>query len=310
MDIARLEPVALRDLWRHEAHDFTTWLANNLDLLSNAIGTDLSLVGTETSAGAFSADILAEDSQGNSVIIENQLERTDHDHLGKLITYMSNLEAKIAIWVTSDPRPEHETAVHWLNEALPADTGFYLVKIQAYRIGDSSPAPLLTVVAGPTEAAREIGQQKKDLAERHIRRLQFWEQLLERAKPQTSLHARISPGKESWISAGAGRTGLGYNYVILQDGARVELYIDTGDGELNKMIFDALADNRQKIEDTFGMPLHWQRLDDKRACRIAHIISIGGLADEDSWLALQHQMIDAMVALERTLQPHIKGLKG
>jgi len=124
--------------------------AENLDFLSETIGFQLSLDQREISAGAFSADIRAEDPQGNFVIIENQLEKTNHDHLGKLITYMSNLEAKTAIWITSEPRPEHETAVHWLNETLPADTSFYLIKIEAYKIGDSDPAPLFTIVAGPS----------------------------------------------------------------------------------------------------------------------------------------------------------------
>ena len=308
MDIARLEPMLLRDLWKHEARDFTAWLAENLDLLGNAIGTDLTLVSTETSAGAFSADILAEDGEGHTVIIENQLERTDHDHLGKLITYMSNLDAKTAIWVTSDPRPEHEKAVNWLNEALPADTGFYLVKLQAYRIAGSPPAPLLTVVAGPSEAGREIGQQKKDLAERHILRLQFWEQLLQRAKQQTQIHARISPGKDNWVSAGAGKSGLTYAYVVLMDGARVELYIDTGDAEKNKTIFDHLADKREQIDGEFGQSLDWQKLEHKRASRIALLIAGGGLTQQDTWPDLQDRMISAMVRLHAALQPHIRKL--
>ncbi len=133
MTISRLTKVPLRELWKHEAHNFTGWLAENLDFLSDTLGFKLTLDQKEIAAGTFSADIRAEDSQGNYVIIENQLEKTDHDHLGKLITYMSNLEAKTAIWMTSEPRPEHETAVHWLNETLPADTAFYLIKVEAFR---------------------------------------------------------------------------------------------------------------------------------------------------------------------------------
>jgi len=100
----------------------------NLDFISDAIGIDPAFVEREKSAGDFFVDILAETGDGDLVVIENQLERTDHDHLGKLITYMSNLDAKIAIWITSQPRPEHEKAVQWLNETLPADTGFYLIR--------------------------------------------------------------------------------------------------------------------------------------------------------------------------------------
>ena len=105
MKIARLEKVPLRKLWAHEAQSFTVWLSENLDFLSETLGFDVVLVQKEAAAGPFSADMLAEDPQGNYVIIENQLEKTDHDHLGKLITYMSNLEAKTAIWITSEPRP-------------------------------------------------------------------------------------------------------------------------------------------------------------------------------------------------------------
>ena len=165
MHIARLTRVPLRELWAHEARDFTTWLAENLDLLGEALGIPhLTLVQREAAAGVFSADILADDGQERLVVIENQLESTNHDHLGKLITYLSNLDAKIAVWITSAPRPEHERAVHWLNEILPADMAFYLLQIEAYRIGDSAPAPKFTVVAGPTREARQAGEQKKEFA--------------------------------------------------------------------------------------------------------------------------------------------------
>src|SRR5215510_2832197 len=117
MVISRLTRIPLRELWKHEAHGFTYWLAENLDYLNEALDLELSLVEREASGDmTFSADILAEDGSGNYYIIENQLEKTDHGHLGKIITYMSNLEGKSAIWVTSEPRPEHEKAVHWLNE--------------------------------------------------------------------------------------------------------------------------------------------------------------------------------------------------
>jgi hypothetical protein len=309
MHISRLEPVPLRELWRNEARDFTAWLAENLDFLGETLEIDLSLVEQEASAGAFAADILAEDGSSNPVIIENQLERTDHDHLGKLITYLSNLDAKVAVWITSEPRLEHEKAVHWLNEALPVDTAFYLVRIEAYRIGDSPPAPLLTVVAGPSLEAKQIGDQKKELAQRHLLRLEFWGQLLEQAKEQTSLHARISPGKENWISAGAGRSGLAFNYVIRMSDAQVELYIDKGETEANKGIFDQLSANKEQIEEAFGAPLDWQRLDDRRACRICHRLTVGGLADRDRWSEIQDTMIDAMIRLEKALKPHIKRLR-
>lgn len=308
MKIGRLEMVPLRELWSNEALDFTAWLADNLDFLGDALGIELSLVEREASAGSFSADILAEDRSGSPVIIENQLERTDHDHLGKVITYVSNLDAKLAVWITSQPRPEHEKAVHWLNEALPADTAIYLVKIEAYRIGESRPAPLLNIVAGPSLEGKEIGGQKKELAQRHILRKEFWEQLLAAAKKRTTLHARISPSKEHWASAGAGKSGLAFVYVILMHEARVELYIDTDTTEKNKSFFDRLSADADQIESAFGAALDWQRLEDRQASRICWHLTEGGLAHRDRWAEIQDAMIDAMVRLEKAMKPHINRL--
>ena len=253
MPIARLTRVSLRDVWPHEAHDFTRWLAENLDYLEEVTGLSLTLIGHEAPTGDFAVDILAEDGEGNLVIIENQLGHTDHDHLGKLLTYMSNHEAKTAIWIASQPRPEHEKAVQWLNETLPADVSFYLIQVGAVRIQDSAPAPLFSVVAGPSRESRQIGTQRKELAERHLLRLEFWERLLEKASQRRHPHARISPSKDHWISAGAGKTGLTWAYVILMEHARVELYIDTYDVERNKAIFDSLARHREIFRFPSGL---------------------------------------------------------
>ena len=309
MQIGRLQKVPLREIWRNEARDFTNWLADNLDLLGEVLGVNLTLVKREASAGTFSADILAEDGSGVPVIIENQLEATDHAHLGQLMTYLSNLQAKTAVWISSQPRPEHEAAIHWLNQYLPADVAFYLLKVEAYRIGTSEPAPAFTIVAGPTTEGKQIGEQKEELAERHVLRLEFWGQLLKKARQQTQLHAAVSPGKENWISAGAGKSGLGFNYAIRMSDAQVELYIDRGDGEDNKRIFDQLLAQREVVERDFGGPLDWQRLDDRRASRIRYVLPGGGLTSRDRWPMIQDAMIEAMVRLERAVKPAIKRLK-
>ena len=308
MSISRLKNVPLRKIWAHEAHSFTIWLTENLDILSEKLGFEISLIEREAAAGLFSADIWAEDNLGNYIVIENQLEKTDHDHLGKLITYMSNLEAKTAIWITSDPRPEHETAVHWLNETLPANMAFYLIKIEAYQIDNSAPAPLLTVVAGPSKESKQVGAQKKELAERHVLRIEFWQQLLEKAKKKTLLHANISPGKDNWITAGSGKSGLGFNYVVRMNSAQVELYIDRRNLDENKRIFDKFFAAKNDVELIFGEPLDWQRLNDRQASKIRHVISELGLLNRDRWSELQDKLIDAMVRLEKAFQPEIRKL--
>ena len=178
--VGRLERVRLRDVWSHEAQDFTPWLAENIDVLNNAIDLSLSIVEREHPAGDFSVDLVAEDESGNPVIIENQLERSNHDHLGKLITYLTAIGAKAAIWIVSDPRPEHISAISWLNESSSAS--FYLLKLEAVRIEDSPPAPLLTLIVGSSEESQEAGETKKEFTERYILRHRFWTQLLERAQ--------------------------------------------------------------------------------------------------------------------------------
>lgn len=311
MNIGRLQRVPLREIWVHEAQSFSTWLSNNLDLLEEVTGLRLSLVEREKRAGAFFADVLAEDDAGNLVVIENQLGATDHDHLGKILTYMSNLDVKIAIWITSSPRVEHEKAVSWLNEISPADTAIFLLKIEAVRIGDSPPAPLFTVIAGPSNEQREIGTTKKEMAERHKLRLEFWKQLLERAKKERrlSLFERISPSTQNWVSAGAGRSGVAFSFVIRMEDAQVEVYIDTGEEKENKRIFDALYAQKEKIEQEFGSALDWQRLEGKRACRIRYVMEGGGLRDKERWEHIQDKMIDAMTRLEKAFRQPINELR-
>ncbi len=309
MAIGRLERVPLRDLWRHEEHGFSAWLAQNIEPLAEVLGISLTEPQREVTAGSFSVDLVAEDSESNRVVIENQLEATDHDHLGKLLTYLTNLEAKKAIWIARETRAEHVRAVSWLNEITPDDVEFFLVKLAAYRIGSSDPAPLFTVIVGPSQETKGFGQQKKELAERHLVRLRFWEGLLARAKEQGfMLHAGRSPVKEAWIGTGAGRTGLSFNYVIwMKDEAGVELYIDTGDPEENKLIFDGLAAKRLEIESEFGGGLEWERLDERKASRVRHTIRLGGLASgEDRWPAIWNSMIDAMRRLSEALRPFLE----
>jgi len=309
--IGKLKKVPLREIWANEAKDFTAWLSENLDALNEVMETNFSVVDTEKSVGDFYLDIMAEDSNGNLVIIENQLEKTDHDHLGKLMTYLSNLGAKTAIWITSNPRDEHIKAVNWLNEATPEDVAFYLVKVEAVRIENSQPAPLFSVVAEPTEMVKDIGREKKEYAERHYLRKEFWTQLLEKAKRRTNLHQNISPVIYSWIGTGAGKAGLGYNYVIANSYAGVEIYLDRGKDfpALNKERFDELYKHKDEIEKVFGGKLSWERLDKKRASRIAFRFEGVGLKDKDQWPYIQDGMIDAMIRLEAAFKPYIKQLK-
>jgi hypothetical protein len=309
MQIGRIQRVQLRDIWPHEARDFTTWLCENLEVLNDKTGLGLIQATCEQRAGDFSVDLIATDGAGGEVVIENQLEKSNHDHLGKLITYLAAVGAKAAVWIVSDPRPEHVAAVSWLNQK--PDSAFYLLKVEGIRIGESDPAPLLTLITGPSEELRDIGEhkQERELQARHLIRQAFWKQLLEKANNAGNVFKGIHPGVEHWISKGAGKSGLTYVFAVRQHDGQVELYIDTGDEQVNQAIFDQLLVSKAEIESSFGEPLEWEPLEGKRACRIKKVIDdLGGWQDEPAWPELQDAMVDAMTRLQHALRPKVAAI--
>jgi hypothetical protein len=192
-----------------------------------------------------------------------------------------------------------------LNETSPDDTAFYLVQLAAYRIGSSEPAPLFTLIVGPSAESKVFGKQKKELAERHIERLAFWEGLLAHARAKGVLtHAQRSPTKDSWLSAGAGvRSGISFVYNIWTDGAAVELYIDTGQRSENERIFDLLLSRREAIEAAYGGQLDWDRLEGKRACRVRAEFAGDGLHAKEHWGTIQGGMVNRMERLSKAMKP-------
>ena len=182
--IGKLERVGLREVWQHEALDFTSWLEKNIEILKETLDFSLIDVERERPAGSFNIDLVAKDQETDrTVIIENQLEKSDHDHLGKILTYMTAVEAEIAIWIVADPRPEHVAAVAWLNRST--DFSFYMIKVEAVRIGNSLPAPLMTLIVGPSEDAEAVKHTKDELAERDQLRKEWWEKII---PPQAQIY--------------------------------------------------------------------------------------------------------------------------
>lgn len=310
-DVGRLVRVPLREVWKREAFDFTTWLQENLDLLGEHLDVELENAEREQNAGAFSVDLVAEDEHGSTIVIENQLEKTDHDHLGKLITYLAAFDADRAIWISSDPRPEHVKAVAWLNDSTPAS--FHLFKVEAVRIGDSPPAPLLTQIVGPSAEAKQVAQSKKEKNERQIARQEYWSQLLELARSRTRLFSTVSPSQHAYISTGAGVSGLSYQYRVRQEDARALLWIDRGkdQAEVNVAILEHLRHHQDQIESAFGGPLVWNSMEDARACKI-----VAEVPGAPGWRTPVDQreegmllLIGVMDKLEKALSKEITGLK-
>ena len=296
-----MERVPLREVWEHEEQDFTPWLQNNIDVLNEVLKDEetnlyLSDPEREQDTENFYVDIVAEDERGNTVIIENQLGKSNHDHLGKLITYLAATEAKAAIWIVSDPRQEHVDAISWLNRSQLAD--FYLLKLEAYKIENSSPAPLLTLIVKP--GPRIINNDDP--------RFLFWTALLERMKKKSGLFANISPQSSIWISTGAGKYGLSYQFVIHKHDVQVLFGINRAKEE-TKEIFDRLSVHKEEINSKFVGELDWQQRPELKSSQIVNYISIGGYLDEEKWSQIQDAMIDAMIRLEKALKPHIEELR-
>lgn len=188
-----------------------------------------------------------------------------------------------------------------------------MIRIEALQLeSETNAAPYFTIVVGPSVESKQLGDEKKEYAERHMLRKEFWIRLLEKAKERTNIHSNISPCVYHWIGAGGGKSGISYNYVITQKYGSSEIYFDKGkefvDPNVNKQRFDKLLENRKKIEQVFGEKLLWERLDNRRASRISYRIEGIGLKDKERWNELQDKMIDAMIRLEKAFKPYIRKL--
>lgn len=294
----------IRSIWPNEAKDFTPWLAQNINVLGAELGLDLELVSTEHDVGSFSLDIYAKEiNTGHPIIIENQLEITDHSHLGQLITYASGVDAKVIIWISREVREEHRQAIDWLNEVSNEETHFFAVEVQAITIENSPPAPLFRVKASPNEwgkaqKAKTGGTGAKTARQQYYH--EFFTKFLNALKQKypTITNAK-SVGYDDWFSFGSGKSGV--KYIIGFRGKNrfgCYLYMDTTDKELNKTRFDDIYEYKDEISRELG-ELSWERLDEKKACRIAAYIKA---TDDDAMLEWG---INALVTFKNVFSKYI-----
>lgn len=268
--MSKLTKLPLRTIWKHEAIDFTNWLAGeeNLQLLSETVGVELMNAQTEVGVGQFHVDILAEDETGHKVVIENQLESTNHDHLGKLITYASGLGAEVVIWIVSRAREEHEQAINWLNEHTTEEANFFLIEIEIWQIGDSSPAPRFNVIAKPNDWAKTVKQSGSGnkVTELKLQQQSFFESLREYgAQNAKYIKSWQTPRAQHWytIRVGSSQAKLSVTINSKEKQVAVEVYIND-----SKDLFHKLYANKDEIESKLDMKLDWQELPDKKASRI------------------------------------------
>ena len=275
IEFGKVEFVHLRDIWQYEAEDFTPWLADNLHYISDAIGIPLEALETEASVGRFSADILARDPDGNAALIENQLERSDHTHLGQILTYLAGLQAKTVVWVASDFEEAHLSAIHWLNENTPADFSFFAVQVSVVRISGSPPVPLFNVRERQSdwdEEVRAVAQpDRENLSSRGSFNRDFWTHHADR-HPEDGLRrgfAGYNPtfpvqGTEfsiRWFHAGRNQVGM---------------WVTDPRGRRSQSILAALSPYLPALEKELGMNPNQMSV-------IAHVQLDIDISNPDNW---------------------------
>ncbi len=306
MDLGRLEPVEVRSVWGHEARDFTPWLLDHADHLAEVLGIDLELETAEHPVGGFSLDLVGRDlTQDAVLIVENQLEGTDHNHLGQILTYAAGTDASTIVWIATAFREEHRQALDWLNEQTGEQLRFFGIELRVVRIGSSPPAPLLRLVAEPNDWQKQVrsatrsakGGSKAALYE------VFWATYLERMNAEHPDWSRArKPTSSNWLSMSAPLRGAFLSSSFAQ-GKRLrhEIYIDTGDRTQNDEIFARLLQQKDKFEAAYGRPLEWEALPNARACRIAEYRANADVTFEGEHEEYVAWFLDAGVRMRRAL---------
>lgn len=307
MAIGKLKEVDIRDLWKHEQYDFSTWLSKseNIEELNEILGLTLVDISKETYVGAYRCDLFAKDeTTGTKVIIENQLEMSNHDHLGKIITYASGLDAKVIVWIVKEAREEHRSAIEWLNNISGNNVGFFLLELHAYKIGDSDPAPMFKVVEQPNDFIKNNKANKNDesMNKSQSQRLEFWTQfneiLVKRGKPFNVRKATT----DHWydVAMGSGEAHVSITLVNKDSSIGIELSIPK-----DKQLFDKLYAKRKEIESALGFELDWRRLDNAKASRIIYYIKGLDFDNHKNYKELMNEAIDKAVLMRDTFKKYL-----
>lgn len=307
MKLGKLKEVDIRSVWAHEQYDFSKWLASeeNIKELSDTLNLSLTDIETEKFVGSYRCDIICKDElTGKNVLIENQLEQTNHDHLGKIITYASGLDASVIVWIVANARSEHASAIEWLNKNTTDDVAFFLIEVHAYTIGDSSPAPMFKIIEQPNDFAKTTKSlaSKGNLSESQMCRLEFWNMfndvLEEKGKPFNKHKAST----DHWytVAVGSSQCSISIDLVNKEHKIRVGLWIND-----NKDMFDSMYSYKAEIEAAAGQSLDWFRLDNKKASIISLDIKGLNFKKKDNYPELMDTVIDKVVILRNAIKPYI-----
>ena len=307
MGIGKLKEVDIRELWKHEQYDFSEWLSKkeNIENLNEILGLTLIDISKETYVGSYRCDLFAKDeTTGIKVIIENQLETSNHDHLGKIITYASGLDAKVVVWIVKEAREEHRSAIEWLNNNTNNTVNFFLIEIHAYRIGESDPAPMFQVIEQPNDFIKnnKFSSRDESMNKSQSQRLEFWNQfnnvIIERGKPFNVRKATT----DHWYNVAIGTSDAHIDITLVNKDSLigVELYITD-----NKELFDKLYERKEDIESELGFNLDWRRLDNSKASRIVYCIKGLNFDDHSNYNELMNETIDLAVLMRNVFKKYI-----
>jgi hypothetical protein len=311
-NLSTLERVPLREAWKHEANDFTPWLAetDNLNTLADALSlSELVHVATEHWVGDFKLDILCTDGD-DQVIIENQLDKTNHTHLGQIIAYAAGVGAKKVIWVAESFRPEHAAALEFLNENTTGELSFFAVEVELWRIGDSPLAPKFEVVVKPNDwvkSGREQARAASSASPTKQLQQKFWVALIDSLVVKARHIRPQKPRPQHWLNNSIGRSGFGLNITANTRDERlgVELWIP---GAAAKQHFANLCAQKEAIVAKLGFELDWQELPDAMACRIATWYPEASIEDENRWGEYLDWLTQRLVKMDEVLRPIVKAL--
>ena len=307
MGIGKLKEVDIRELWKHEQYDFSEWLSKkeNIENLNEILGLTLVDISKETYVGTYRCDLFAKDeTTGIKVIIENQLEISNHDHLGKIIPYAPGLDAKVVVWIVKEAREEHRSAIEWLNNNTNSNVNFFLIEIHAYKIGNSDPAPMFQVVEQPNDFIKNNKSTNRDesMNKSQSQRIEFWNQfnnvVIERGKP---FNIR-KPTTDHWYNIAIGTSDAHIDITLVNKDSLigVEIYITD-----NKELFDKLYSRKDEIEEELGFQLDWRRLDNSKASRIVYHIKGLNFDDHSNYDELINKTIDLAVLMRNTFKKYI-----
>lgn len=318
----RLERIELRDAWESEPNDFTPWLAleENLTLLGEAIGVELELEAQEKNVGPFRADILCKDSAtGNWVLIENQLKKTDHTHLGQLLTYAAGLKAVTIVWIAKRFTDEHRAALDWLNEITDQTFNFFGLQVEVWRIEESPVAPKFNVICRPNEWSRDVSRGASEVRSQAITprqqlQLEFWTAFREYALDNASRIKPTKPAPQHWMNLSIGRTGFAFGAIAslydsvrdTHEGHEIRAELQTH-GQKSKLFFHNLEATREAIERDLGETLTWHNPEEKNQCRV-YLRKDADLDDRARWPEYHAWLVEKLDAFHRVFQPIIKSM--